>query len=156
MSTLKNFFVTLSVAIIIFYASNMASANDFNMENEAVYLLNVLREEHGLQPLSWNPSSNLQQAAELRAMELKEYFSHTRPDGSSCFTVLEEFGLRYRNCGENIAYGTNLGPQGVTKMWINSPGHYKNMITPEFEEIGLACYRVDDIVYWVQLFFTRR
>ena len=156
MSTLKKFFVTLSVAIIIFYASNTASANDFNMENEAVYLLNVLREEHGLQPLSWNPSSNLQQAAELRAMELKEYFSHTRPDGSSCFTVLEEFGLRYRNCGENIAYGTNLGPQDVTEMWINSPGHYKNMITPEFEEIGLACYRVDDIVYWVQLFFTHR
>ena len=156
MSTLKKFFVTLSVALIIFCAGNTASANDFNMENEAVYLLNELRKNHGLQPLSWNPSSNLQKAAELRAMEITKKFSHARPNGSSCFTVLEEFGLRYRNCGENIAYGTELDAQGVTEMWTNSPGHYKNMITPEFKEIGLACYRVNDLVYWVQLFFTRQ
>ena len=156
MSTLKKFFVTLSVAIIIFCAGNTASANDFNMENEAVYLLNELRKNHGLQPLSWSPSSNLQKAAELRAREITKKFSHARPNGSSCFTVLEEFDLRYRNCGENIAYGTELDPQGVTEMWINSPGHYKNMITPEFKEIGLACYRVNDLVYWVQLFFTRQ
>ncbi|MBQ6976893.1 MAG: hypothetical protein IJQ16_10150, partial [Selenomonadaceae bacterium] len=75
---------------------------------------------------------------------------------SSCFTVLNQYGLSYRTCGENIAYGTNLSAEGATDLWINSPGHYKNMINPDFREIGLACYVSGENIYWVQLFFTRR
>jgi len=154
---LKKFFITLSLTLIaIFGAVNTAAADKLGDEQTAVNLLNELRESQGLYPLEWNPSSSLQQAAELRAEELTEEFSHTRPDGSSCFTVLKEFGLIYRTCGENIGMGTYLSPEGVTDMWINSPGHYRNMINPDFEEIGLACFSIGDTVYWVQLFYTAR
>jgi len=152
---LKKFFITLSITMFaVFGAINTAAADNLSDEKTAVNLLNNLRESKGLQPLAWNPSSALQQAAELRAEELIEEFSHTRPDGSSCFTVLKDFGLIYRTCGENIAMGTYLSPKGATDLWINSPGHYRNMINPDFEEIGLACCKIGDTVYWVQLFYT--
>ena len=155
MKKFKIFLIALIAAIIC--AGNVTfAASTQSMNAEAVQLLNELRQSHGLQPLNWNPNSALQSAAQLRAQEIEEYFSHTRPDGSNCFTVLKQYGLSYRTCGENIAYGTNLSAEGATDLWINSPGHYKNMVNPDFREVGLACYVSGENIYWVQLFMTRR
>ena len=159
MKNFSKFLTALVVALLInFCAVNKIFAQDTtSMSAEAVELLNELRIEHGLNPLEWNPNSNLQMAAQLRAEEIVEEFSHTRPDGTSCFTVFRDFNLpRYRNCGENIAMGTNLSAEGAMELWINSQGHYKNMVTPEFQEIGLGCFVHGDEIYWVQLFFTRQ
>ena len=142
--------------LMIICAGKTYAASTYEMNAEAVELLNQLRESQGLQPLIWNPNSKLQAAAELRAQEISEVFSHTRPDGSSCFTVLKQYGLNYGHCGENIAYGTNLSPEGAMDLWINSSGHYKNMVNRNFREVGLACYIEGANIYWVQLFFTHR
>lgn len=157
MKTLKIFSLSFLIAMMInFCAASMAfamSADDMNAE--AVDLLNQLRREHGLNELIWNPNSDLQKAAQVRVREIEKTFSHKRPDGSICFTVFRQFGLKYRHCGENIAYGTNLSPARVIDIWKNSKGHYKNMISREFREVGLACHVSGDLVYWVQLFYTR-
>ena len=155
MKKFKIFLIAL-VAFVICAGNVAFAASTQEMNAEAVQLLNELRQSKGLQPLAWNPNSALQSAAQLRAQEIEEYFSHTRPDGSNCFTVLKQYGLTYGHCGENIAYGTYLSAEGATELWINSPGHYKNMINPNFREIGLACYVSGENIYWVQLFFTRR
>ena len=155
MKKFKIFLIAL-IALIICAGNVTFAASTQEMNAEAVQLLNDLRQSKGLRPLAWNPNSALQSAAQLRAQEIEEYFSHTRPDGSSCFTVLKQFGLTYGHCGENIAYGTYLSAEGATELWINSPGHYKNMINPDFREVGLACYVSGENIYWVQLFFTRR
>ena len=137
----------------LFAFSGIAAASDYAEEAEAVKLLNELRAEVGLHSLKWNPNSKLQAAAKMRAQELEEVFSHTRPDGTSCFTVLGEFGIGYRVCAENIAYGTWLDAEGVIELWRNSPGHYANMTNSEINEVGLAAWHDDSgNVYWVQLF----
>ena len=147
----------LAITLMIICAGNVTFAASTNSMNaEAVELLNQLRQSKGLQPLSWNPNSKLQAAAQLRAQEISEVFSHTRPDGSSCFTVLKQYGLNYGYCGENIAMGTNLSPEGAMDLWTNSSGHYKNMVNPNYREVGLACYVYGNDIYWVQLFMTRR
>ena len=159
MKIFQRILTALVVALLInFCAVNKIFAQDIlPMSAEAVELLNELRIERGLNPLKWNPNSNLQKAAQLRAEEISEEFSHTRPDGTSCFTVFREFNLsRYRTCGENIAMGTNLSAEGAMELWINSPGHYKNMVNPDFKEVGLGCFIDGDEIYWVQLFFTRQ
>ena len=155
MKTLKIFSLSLIAVIIFCAAGTTFAASAYEMNAEAVQLLNQLRREHGLNALSWDPHSDLQKAAQLRVREIEEYFSHTRPDGSDCFTVLKQFGLRYHACGENIAYGTNLSPSGAMNLWTNSSGHYKNMVNRDFREVGLACHISGDLVYWVQLFYTR-
>ena len=152
---LYKFLSTLTITLILCACNVTFAASTQEMNAEAVKLLNQLRQEHGLKSLKWDPNSALQSAAQLRAKEIAQYFSHTRPDGSSCFTALQQYGLRYGYCGENIAYGTNLSPAGAMDLWIHSRGHYKNMITPEFREIGLACYVEGSNIYWVQIFFTK-
>ncbi|MBO4369020.1 MAG: CAP domain-containing protein [Desulfovibrio sp.] len=125
-------------------------------EEQAVHYLNEIREEQGLRPLRFRANSRLQQAARVRAREIVDVFSHTRPDGSDCTSVLQEVGLSFHQTGENIAYGTNVDARRVTEMWRNSPGHYANMISPAYQEIGLASFHgKGKNVYWVQIFLTR-
>ena len=68
-----------------------------------IRLVNEIRTEEGLPALTTN--SSLSNAAALRAEEIVTLYSHTRPDGSSCFTALPAFGISYRAAGENIAAG---------------------------------------------------
>lgn len=80
------------------------STVSFN-ENEygVLYCTNKLRMQYGLQPLS--ATAKLQKAAQIRSSELPTLNSHTRPNGSDCFSVLDEVGESYTTAGENIAAG---------------------------------------------------
>ena len=153
---MRNIFLGLVAALMFVVGSVQCSASDFGSteeQAEAVALLNELRDSVGVDELYWDPDSFVQAAAEVRAEELEQYFSHTRPDGSDCFTALQEFDIGYRTCGENIAYGTALDAEGVIELWTNSPGHYANMVKGDFTEVGLASWHADDgSVYWVQMF----
>lgn len=125
---------------------------ELSEQEKAVWLLNDLRVSQGLAPLHFNPHSPLQKAASLRAQEIAQSFSHTRPDGRDCSSVLAEFGLGFRHTGENIAYGTRLKAQGVFNLWRKSKGHYQNMVSDSFEEVGLASWQRGDLIFWVQIF----
>ena len=152
---LKIFATALICLTFVFGISKVEAAElgSFEEETQAVRLLNKVRAEVGLKGVAWHSNSNLQAAAELRAQELEKLFEHTRPNGSDCFSVLKQFGVKYRTCAENIAYGTNLDAEGAIDLWYNSPGHYQNMTDGRFKEVGLAAWHDDSgNVYWVQLF----
>ena len=69
-------------------------ADDSNAyAEETARLVNEERAAYGLAPLKVSPE--LSAAAEVRANEIVRQFSHTRPDGSSCFTAIGEQGVRY-------------------------------------------------------------
>lgn len=131
------------------------------IENHIFELLNELRSEVGVPTLTKNEQLKL--AADQRALETEELFEHTRPDGSDPFTVLEEAGheYRYRLAGENLAMATYyLDELGMAEVifdgWTNSEGHYKNMIKPEFEEVGIGVHYDGEILYVTQMFGTQR
>lgn len=119
--------------------------------HEVVRLVNEERAKVGACPLRM--ANDLQQAAGVRAQEIVRRFSHTRPDGSSCFTVLR--GSSYRQVGENIAAGQQ-SPAAVVEGWMNSQGHRENILNPTFQEIGVGYYDGGSSTqygkYWVQLF----
>ncbi|MBQ8741443.1 MAG: hypothetical protein IJY79_07855 [Clostridia bacterium] len=108
-------------------------------------LVNIEREKAGLKPLEYYYAG--QSAADIRAAEIIESFSHTRPDGSSCFTVFDEFNINYRSVGENIAYGYST-PEAVVEGWMNSEGHRANILNPSFTHL-IVGYNNN---HWVQLF----
>lgn len=121
---------------------------------EVVRLVNVERAKEGLKPLG--TYSTLTDAAQIRAGEIVSLFSHTRPDGSSCFTALSETGANKGayTYGENIAAG-NSTAAAVVAQWMDSPGHRANILDPDFTHIGVgyayspnSTYRY----YWVQMF----
>ncbi|MBE6845746.1 MAG: hypothetical protein E7508_08595 [Ruminococcus sp.] len=119
---------------------------------EVLKIVNAKREAVGAEPLTLN--SKMCSAAMVRAQEITELFSHTRPDGQSWSSIYSEFGITYYNAGENIAAGSST-PQGVMNQWVNSSGHYANIINSDFTELGVGYVYAPNSpygYYWVQLF----
>ena len=112
-----------------------SSAQFSEFAEEVLRLVNVERAKEGLSPLKLD--AKLTEAAEIRAKEIINSFSHTRPNGSSCFTALEQVGVSYRRAGENIALGQATPAQVVTD-WMNSPGHRANIMNSAYSRIGIA------------------
>ncbi len=97
--------------------------------------VNKERMQEGLAPLSICPP--LQKAAGDRAKEIIKSFSHNRPDGSSCFTVLDDYGIDYRYVGENIAAGYQTASE-VMAGWMNSSGHRENVLGKYYTHVGVG------------------
>lgn len=119
-------------------------------EWEVLKIVNKERTSKGLAPLSMIKS--LQTANDVRAKEIFTSFSHTRPDGSSCFTALQ--GISYNAAGENIAAGY-ASPDAVMVGWMNSPGHKANIMNGNFTHIGVGYYYNGSgslQQYWTQMF----
>ncbi len=95
----------------------------------------------------------LEKVAMQRAAELAATFSHSRPDGSSCFSAYSVLEM----CGENIAAGY-WSAGSVFTAWreddddYDFQGHRRNMLTSSFKYIGIGHAVVDGFDYWVQEF----
>ena len=140
------------VALLIFFAGSVNVNAQENFAEEVLALVNVERAKVGARPLVL--VEDLQRSAAIRAHELLQDFSHTRPDGSDCFTAMERHG---RSCGENIAAG-QATPEAVVDSWMNSDGHRENILNPEYREMGIGYVYSEDSHYnhyWVQLFRSR-
>ena len=122
---------------------------ELSLAQQVVDLVNEERAAAGLNPLTINESA--MSAALVRAKEIRQSFSHTRPDGSSFSTALKEQGVSYRGSGENIAYGQR-SPEAVMKAWMNSSGHRANILNAKYTSIGVGCYEQNGTLYWTQLF----
>lgn len=122
--------------------------------------VNQERESRGKAALERN--NELMDNAALRAEEISEQFTHSRPDGSSCNTVVtvKNFGV-----GENIAAtgnGLNIEKSTIkglskdfVKNWMASSGHKKNILDSRYKETGVGVYRDGDILYISQLFIIK-
>ena len=111
--------------------NNIQNENTYtDLINEVYEITNNYRSLVGVSSLTLD--SSLVEAANIRAKELSDSFSHTRPNGSSCFTVLSELGISYGTAGENIAAGYSSS-QSVMEGWRSSSGHYQNIISSKFK-----------------------
>lgn len=119
---------------------------------QVVAIMNQERANAGVGGISQNAS--LDAVAQIRAQEIAQSFSHTRPNGTSCFTVLDEGGIAYMTAGENIAAGYG-DPASVMSGWMNSPGHRANILNGSFGQVGIGYYTDPNSgygTYWVQIF----
>lgn len=121
---------------------------------EVVRLVNVERAKEGLAPLGTYDS--LTKAAQIRAPEIVTLFSHDRPDGTSCFTAMDQTGATKGayTWGENIAAG-NATAAATVEQWMNSPGHRANILNAKFTHIGVGYQHSAGSTYghyWVQMF----
>lgn len=128
-----------------------SDSSEFNeaYADEVIRLVNIEREKYGLPTLAKNADAT--QAAEIRSKEITQLFSHTRPDGTSFFSIANELGFSYKSIGENIAYGYS-SPEAVVKGWMNSKGHRENILSSSFNGIGVGCYESNGVLYWAQIF----
>lgn len=126
-------------------------------ENEMLAYVNKERENAGKSALYVN--TELSELAIIRAAEAGVFWSHTRPNGTICFTVLDlnpALKNRIKMAGENLAWNQATVPQVMTD-WMNSPGHKANIIKDEYNCVGfgLVIVQREDGSFdplWAQMF----
>lgn len=118
-------------------------------EEEVIRLVNNIRQQNGLQPLTAN--WELSRVARYKSQDMLEngYFSHNSPTYGSPFQMITAFGLSYRTAGENIAKGY-ASAQAVVNGWMNSSGHRANILNASYKQIGVSY--VAQGHYWTQMF----
>lgn len=146
------------------YRSSEAEQSEVDIqliERKILELVNELRDEESLEPVQVNDM--LKAGAIVRAQETEETFTHTRPNGTEPFTVLNEGEItyNYQIVGENLAMATHFledteMAQFLFDGWVESEGHYETMVNPYFEEIGVGVHFDGEIIYATQLFGTLR
>jgi len=123
-------------------------------EAEVLSLVNEFRAANGLPPLE--SDARLNEAAEDWSMTMAtgDFFAHSTP------AQVEEQNYDWRAWGENIAAGQQT-PDSVVDAWIDSPGHRANMLSENFQDIGIGYYYLENDTgsvnyhhYWTQTFGT--
>lgn len=115
---------------------------DFSVKETRLFLIiNQLRIDHQQEELT--PSLLLTLAARLHAMDLssnKMAASHEGSNGSLPWNRSKDVGYKGFCVGENVFWisGNELTPEGVLKAWVESKGHYANLINPKYKQIGLS------------------
>ncbi len=106
-------------------------------------------------PLVWN--DDLEKAAKAHAKDMasEKYFSHISKNGHDAMNRAEDAGYKHDGyqsftVGENIAQGQTSIEQ-VTDGWFHSEGHCRNLMNPDFKEVGIWVMNL----YWVQDFGGR-
>ena len=120
-----------------------------NFPREVLRLVNIERAKVGAAPLKF--ANDLAASAYVRATEITTKFSHTRPNGSKCFTAMPQRG---HILGENLA-GGQTSPEQVVQAWMDSKTHRENMLSKKYKEIGIVYYyqaKTKYKHYWVQHF----
>jgi uncharacterized protein YkwD len=106
-------------------------------------------------PLTWNDQLETAAFGHAKDMARHNYFDHTSRDGRTSDQRVLAAGYDYKGyksyaVGENIAFGQESIAE-VSDGWFKSEGHCKNLMNPDFKEIGVAQYNT----YWVQEFGGR-
>lgn len=138
---------TLSKVTIVLAKPFVSSfANPTATVMEVVKLVNAARATGGLCGTDPYPSSaplvvneKLQAAAKAHATDMadRNYYAHKSLDGRSSNDRMKSAGYISRMTAENIAAGQQTEAE-VVAAWLTSPGHCKNILSPDLREIGVG------------------
>ena len=100
-------------------------------------LINAYRKQHGLKPLRLN--SSLTEAAKAHARDLAKWdrISHFGSDGSNPWDRVKRSGFNAKVAAENVGTG-QVTIAEVLKGWQTSPGHNKNLLLADADQMGIA------------------
>ncbi len=102
-------------------------------------------------PVHWNSQLELAAIRHAKDMAAHSHFDHIGTDGSEVDNRVEAAGYKWKQVGENIAWGY-FKLADVMAGWIKSPSHCKQLMSDKVDEIGAA----KNGKYWVQDFGKKR
>lgn len=123
-------------------------------ERRMVNLVNQERQKQNLNPLKVDPE--LTRLARMKSQDMvkNNYFSHYSPTYGSPFDMLDKYGVEYVAAGENIA--ANSSVDNAHSSLMNSEGHRRNILNPQFTHIGIGIVNSDKYGNMItQLFISR-
>lgn len=126
--------LALFTALFIISAS-AASASSVSSEN-IESLINQERTSRGIAPLKDNVQLN--QAALNKSVDMisRKYFEHYAY-GLTPWDFIKNQNYSYLYAGENLAMDFSTS-EGMVSAWMNSPIHRKNILNPDFTDMGVG------------------
>ena len=117
------------------------------LELKVLAELNDIRRRRGLAPLKLSKPLSAAADSHSRAMGTYGFFAHDSRDGSSFWKRVQRFyaprGYRTWSVGENLLWSSgSLTAPTALSLWMKSPGHRKNILTPDWREIGISAVSV--------------
>jgi len=111
-------------------------ASDIKVE-DLLNLVNQKRSENGAQSVKLDPT--LCEVARKKAEDMfaKGYWAHVAPDGTQPWAFYSQASYDYIYAGENLAKDFQTS-SAVVEAWMNSASHRQNLISPKYDEMGLA------------------
>lgn len=136
-SKLKSPLIIVLVVLTTFTVASNSTAASGIAKNSIIGLTNKNRQLNNLPVLLEN--TKLDSAARSKAKDMlnANYFDHYSPNGKTPWDFIIAQNYDYSFAGENLAMDFDT-PEGVTRAWLNSPTHAKNILNPLFAEIGVA------------------
>jgi LysM repeat protein len=105
--------------------------------NDVLQLVNQVRAEYGLSPLSYNASLAAAAQSHANFIALNAIYSHIGANGSTWQDRAQAAGYT-GHAGENLVGGSQLTPQQGVIWWRNSAVHFSNMLNPRWLEAGVG------------------
>jgi len=119
-----------------------------HLERGVLADINAYRERNHLRPLRL--SASLTAAARQHSDEMASdgYFDHASVNGAAFWTRIERYyaptSRRYWSVGENLLWESPaVSASHALQLWIASPEHKKNLLTPDWREIGISAVHID-------------
>ncbi|WP_062104332.1 CAP domain-containing protein [Bacillus niameyensis] len=118
-------------------------------------LTNAARVKNDLPALTFDEA--VKETARSHSTDMAEnyYFNHTNLEGKSPFDRMAEDDIVYSMAGENIAMGqfsSIFAHEGL----MNSPGHRKNILLPEYEALGVGVdFNKESQPYYTENFLSQ-
>jgi hypothetical protein len=104
----------------------------------------------GLHPLAWDSALAVAARQHALLMAQEQLISHHYPDELSLSERAARAGAKFSMIAENIARGAD--PESIHDGWMHSPGHRKNILSPELAAVGIAAVRSRGDLFAVQDF----
>ncbi len=117
------------------------------LEQKVLAELNHIRRSSGLAPLKLSKPLSAAADSHSRAMGTYGFFAHDSRDGSAFWKRVQRFygprGYHTWSVGENLLWSSgSLTAPTALSLWMKSPGHRKNILTPDWREIGISAVSV--------------
>jgi uncharacterized protein YkwD len=121
-------------------------------ERVSFYLVNAIRVRRGLKTMAWDDKMASIARAHSKDMYVRNFFSHTNPDGLNSSARFRAAGISYSMCSENIAKNH---PSAINahESYMNSAGHRANILRGTLR-LGVGVYVVKGAVLLTQDFIT--
>jgi len=128
-------------------ATGRSERNLGAMNHQVLAAVNRFRVAHGLVAL--RESAGLDRSARQHSLEMGRvgYFAHSSADGTVFWRRIRHYysarGHSYWSVGENLLWESpNVEAAGAMKLWIASPPHLKNLLAPEWRQLGISAVHV--------------
>jgi len=107
-----------------------------------VCLTNLIRTQNNLPPFKHDPSLDHVSIHQCQYMSSIDTMTHSRPGNGQPGNSMDQAGIQWHSCGENVGYGGGDAMATVEEAvmaWYKSCGHYKNIINGSYLFMGSGC-----------------